>query len=70
MDADPSDVANKIPHGEHLTWTDVMRSKFHPVVDTDEHTGATVYPRKDFLTNAAATRAAQAAHDARMKSGS
>lgn len=56
MDADPSDVASKISHGEHLTWTDVLRSKFHPVVGTDEHTGQTTYPRKDFLTSAAAER--------------
>lgn len=69
MDADPSDVANKIPHGEHLTWTDVMRSKFHPVVDIDEHTGATVYPRRDFLTNAAMSRK-QAADEAARNAGS
>lgn len=55
MEADPSDPQSSIPHGQHLTWTDVMRSKFHPIIDRAD-TGEVTYPRRDFLVNAASTR--------------
>jgi hypothetical protein len=55
MDNDPNDLASRIPNGKHLTWVDVMRSKFHPEIDRDD-LGKVTYPRRDFLTAAAAER--------------
>lgn len=64
--ADTNNSAD-IPHGEHLTFVDMVKAKFHPEVQMDE-SGKATYPRYEYLSQVAKQRKAEA--DAAKKQGS
>ena len=56
------DEYQALPGAEHLTWTDSLRAQLHSdMLKTDERTGATVNPKKEFLKERIKVRQAEAA---------
>ncbi len=49
-----------IPHAELLTFVDKIKGNAHPITDTNSMSGQTTYPRRDYLTNVANQRKAEA----------
>ena len=58
------DEYQALPGHEKLTWTDKLRAGLHSdLLQTDENTGATVNPRKEFLKERIRVRQQEAADE-------